>query len=123
MAAVLCLGCPQTIGEVTRTLLQRTRAPLCTASPDLRGCRRPRVAGGGGGGRVGGGGGGGGALGVRGQQAPPSTEAEMDEETRREMEESMRQVNQLRQIRELQRRNIAAGIGDAQGTDERVVAM
>ena len=47
----------------------------------------------------------------------------MDEETRREMEESMRQVNQLRQIRELQRRNIAAGIADAQGTDERVVAM
>ena len=99
---------------------QRPRAHALT----LRGCRRPRVAGGGGGGRVGGGGGGGGAaLGVRGQQAPPSTEAEMDEETRREMEESMRQVNQLRQIRELQRRNIAAGIGDAQGTDERVVAM
>ena len=90
---------------------QRPRVHALT----LRGCRRPRVAGGGGGG--------GAALGVRGQQAPPSTEAEMDEETRREMEESMRQVNQLRQIRELQRRNIAAGIGDAQGTDERVVAM
>lgn len=35
----------------------------------------------------------------------------------------MEHVRRLSEIRELQRRNIREGIGDAEGTDERVVAM
>ena len=35
----------------------------------------------------------------------------------------MEHVRRLGEIRELQRRNIREGIGDAEGTDERVVAM
>ena len=39
------------------------------------------------------------------------------------MAAAMEHVRKLGEIRELQRRNIAAGIGDADGTDERVVEM
>lgn len=39
------------------------------------------------------------------------------------MEAAMRHVEQLAKIRELQRCNIRDGIGDAEGKDERVVAM
>ena len=46
-----------------------------------------------------------------------------DEDDAREQEASMREVQQLIKIRELHRRNIADGVGDSDGTDERVVAM
>lgn len=46
-----------------------------------------------------------------------------DDEGEAEMAAAMEHVRQLGEIRELQRRNIREGVGDAEGTDERVVAM
>jgi hypothetical protein len=46
-----------------------------------------------------------------------------DDETEEEMATAMEHARQLSEIRQLQRRNIREGVGDAQGTDECVVAM
>ncbi len=61
-------------------------------------------------------------LAQRGRSTGDSDDEDEDA-ARREMEASMRQVEQLAKIRELQRRNVRDGIGDAEGRDERVVAM
>jgi hypothetical protein len=82
----------------------------------------PAVGGGGSGGG-GGGGGGGGYIGGGVSAVAADDDSDDDEEGQREMEAAMEHVRRLGEIRELQRRNIREGIGDAEGTDERVVAM